>query len=147
MDPKAESSFGRLSLAGVVTLEQYDAGLLYAKAVGEFRAMIGAPSSTSGSGKPAECWIASSGGGCLVVDCPCAKKEKRYGRAYSALWDTGQRSTKAVNAVAIRGEAIPREEIANLKLGLDALARHFGLTDERKSTHTRNANSIHPPGA
>jgi hypothetical protein len=140
LDPKAESVFGRMSLAGVIEPAQYDAGLLYAKIVGEYRAMIGAPSGISGSGRGADCWIASSGGGCLVADCPCRKKEARYARAYGALWDAGQPATKAVARVCVQGETIPREEIVHLKRGLSALVKHFGLTDERPSTHSRNAN-------
>lgn len=147
LDPKAESALGRLSLARVITPAQYDAGAMYVKIVGEWRSVIGSPKATAGSGRGSECWIASSSGACLVVDCPCERKQKRYTRAFRLLTDTGREALMAVNRVAVHGEEIGEEEIANLVLGLDALAKHFGLTDERKSTHSSNANSVHTPGA
>lgn len=79
---------------------------------------------------------------CGLTDegCFCAQRKTRYDAAFEALMRVGQRAAKAVARVAVHGEAIAPQDLVYLKTGLDALAKHFGLTGGRKREHVRNAH-------
>jgi hypothetical protein len=47
--------------------------------------------------------------------------------------EAGQRAARAVARVAVYGESCPRGALADLKRGLDALARHFGCAGKGPS--------------
>lgn len=154
LSEKAESPLGRLYLTGQLAMvplvgergsddsalaaARYEAGILFAAAVGAYRAVIEAPRSIAGSGRGFDC------AGCELTykstDCACLARRQRYTRAYEALAESGRRAIRAVIAVAIHREEIAREDLVNLVAGLSALARHFGLTRGRKQVHSGNAN-------
>lgn len=156
LSEKAEAPLGRLNLKDEITNEQYSAGSIYAAVVGDYRSVIEAPRFIGGSGKGFEC--ASEGAdpierkariGSVVVTmrqwpcgqtddgCTCARRKARYDSAFESLVSSaGQRAAKAVARVAIFREDIAAQDLVYLKLGLDALAKHFGLIDRRRSRYS-----------
>lgn len=72
--------------------------------------------------------------------CSCAQRKARYDGAFEAVMRAGQRAAKTVARVAVHGEAIAPQDLVYLKAGLDALARHFGLTGGRRREYSGNAH-------
>ena len=147
---KAESLLGRMLLTGQLCLahedddgrgnDRYEAGMLYAHAVGAYRSVIEAPRSTSGSGRGSACEIAGiSEINCAPESCACLRKKQRYDAAFAALMRAGQRAAKAVARVAVHREAITLQDRVYLIIGLDALVAHFGLTGGGRWGHTGKA--------
>jgi hypothetical protein len=129
LSEKAGTPLGGLNLIGILSDAQFEAGLRYAVVVGEYRAVIEPPRGLSGGGKGFAC-----AGDCVrrrragdSVDCACEKRKQRYDAAFAAVITAGQRAARAVARVAIHAEACPTGALADLKRGLDALCRHFGL--------------------
>jgi hypothetical protein len=124
LDQKAGSPLGCLNLLGVLSDAQYLAGVRYAVVVGKYRAVIEAPRATAGAGRgyycPGDLKCGRSG-----EPCECARRKERYDAAFAAVLEVGQRAARAVARVAVHGEPCPRGALADLKRGLDALARHF----------------------
>lgn len=137
-----------MNLQRIVTDDQYNAGCLFAVVVGGYRSVIEGPQSTAGNGSgglgcPSQYGEASEktvrlGAVKFIVRewpcqrdgqaCACAVAKGRYDGAFEALMSAGQRAAKAVARVAVHHEALAREDLVYLKAGLNALARHFGLT-------------------
>jgi hypothetical protein len=143
-DEKAESVLGCLNLIyriskrtsanrPGITDEQYEAGRRYAVLVGAYLAMAGAPRSTAGNGH--------GGHECPTGTCDtCRNAMERYMRAHEAIGRHCQgiprvcrHTHAAVNWVVIDDNLCTAEQLEYLKLGLTALARHFGLTRGPKS--------------
>lgn len=141
-DEKAESVLGCLNLiyriskrtAGNrpgITDEQYEAGRRYAVYVGAYLAAAGAPRSTAGSGHGSH--------ECLSGACEkCQQTVERYMRAHEAIGRhcggvprICRRTHAAVNWVVIDDNLCNAEQLEYLRLGLSALADHFGLTNRR----------------
>jgi hypothetical protein len=120
LDERAESPLGRALLRGLVDRAGYDAGMRFAVVVGEYRATIEAPRAVAGSGRGAPCEPDL----CEPEFCGCRRRRERYCRAYEALAGAGRAALREVIRVAIQGEEIG--ELPLLRLGLGALARHFG---------------------
>ena len=92
-DEIAESPFGRLLLAGFLRApsdpdgqaarHRFEAGCLYAQAVGAYRNVIEAPRATAGSGKGFACEPKA----CAIDPdrCECRRRHDRYQAAYAAL--------------------------------------------------------------
>jgi hypothetical protein len=125
MDQKAASPLGCLNLLGVLTDAQYLAGVRYAVVVGQYRAVIETPRATAGSGRGYDC-AGDLRCGRDREPCECARRKERYDAAFAAVIEAGQRAARAVARVAVHGEQCPRGALADLKRGLDALAKHFG---------------------
>lgn len=127
-DQKAGTELGRLRLRGILTEEQYEAGRKYNALVTRYRASIDAPKagqSIAGAMEP-------RGGGVITLE--AAREIKReYDGAFEALFDCGQPAAKLVAHVAVHDREIDRHLHATLICGLSGLAKHFGLTNERKS--------------
>ena len=51
---------------------------------------------------------------------------KKYAGAHRALRDAGRKAEAAVRRVAVFGDAVSAESVADLRAGLEALARHWG---------------------
>lgn len=140
LSERAESPLGRLNLREIISDEQYEAGARYAAVVGAYRATIEAPRVTGGSGRGVECTTAWTGSAawCRAYpgECRCTLRKARYDDAYDAVFSAGQRAAKAVARVAVHREAIADSDIGYLVAGLSALARHFGLTDRRRSRYS-----------
>lgn len=147
---EAESPIGRLLLAGHLKTSRdvtgdeprnrYLAATLFATAVGAYRTVIGAPSTTGGGGgKGYECDVDL----CAIEPerCECLRRKTRYRFAYEALASVGRRAVMAVNHVVIHREPITAAEIVYLVAGLDALVTHFGLTNRRREHSIRNTQS------
>jgi hypothetical protein len=125
LDQKAGSPLGCLNLLGVLSDAQYLAGIRYAVVVGKYRAVIETPRATAGAGRGYDCpGDPRCGRGALP--CECRRRKERYDLAFAAVLEAGQRAARAVARVAVHGEPCPRGALADLKRGLDALARHFG---------------------
>lgn len=157
LDHRAESLLGRLFLSGVLAAAgddpaaspskaelRYEAGARYAAIVGSYRAVIGTPAGTSGSGRGFGCVIDATrdDDACRLEPetCACLRRKVRYEAAFEALMKVGQRAAKAVARVAIHGEALRAGEIVYLIGGLDVLVVHFGLTTHAERRHSRITN-------
>lgn len=90
---EAESPLGRLWLNGLLTMrsgdvqaarDRYDAGNMFAQAVGAYLSAIEAPGGTSGSGQKSACQADLL---CALDtdECLCFARRRRYTRAYEAL--------------------------------------------------------------
>jgi hypothetical protein len=126
LDQKAASPLGCLNLLGVLSDKQYRAGVRYAVVVGEYRAVIESPRATAGSGRGYDCTGDAHCGRDLARPCECRRRKERYDAAFAAVIEAGQRAARAVARVAVHGEPCPCGGLADLKRGLDALAKHFG---------------------
>jgi hypothetical protein len=137
-DEKAESVMGCLNLIyrisnrtqgnrPGITDEQYEAGRRYAVLVGAYLAHAGAPRGTAGNGV--------GGHECVTGACEkCQNTIDRYMRAHEAIGRTCERKAHlAVNWVVIEDHPPDADQCEYLKLGLSALAAHFGLTRGSKS--------------
>jgi hypothetical protein len=132
MDQKAASPLGCLNLLGLLSDAQYVAGIRYAVVVGKYRAVIETPRAMSGAGRGFDCPgdLACGRDG---APCECRQRKVRYDAAFLAVIEAGQRAARAVARVAVHGEPCPRGALADLKRGLDALAKHFGCTGKPRS--------------
>ena len=128
LDQKAASPLGCLNLLGVLSSRQYLAGIRYAVVVGKYRAVIESPRATAGAGRGYDCTGDPQCGRDQGRICECRRRKARYDAAFAAVMVAGQRAARAVAHVAVHGETCPQGLLDHLKRGLDALARHFGLT-------------------
>jgi hypothetical protein len=126
MDQKAASPLGCLNLLGVLSDAQYLAGIRYAVVVGKYRAVIESPRATAGAGRGYDCPGDLRCGRDGRAPCECRHRKERYDAAFAAVLEVGQRAARAVARVAVYAEQCPRGALADLKRGLDALAKHFG---------------------
>jgi hypothetical protein len=126
MDQKAASPLGCLNLLGVLSDAQYLAGIRYAVVVGKYRAVIESPRATAGAGRGYDCAGDLRCGRDGGAPCECRQRKERYDAAFAAVLEAGQRAARAVARVAVHAEQCPRGALADLKRGLDALAKHFG---------------------
>lgn len=140
MDQKAGSPLGCLNLLGVLSDAQYLAGVRYAVVVGKYRAVIETPRATAGAGRGYDCPGDLKCGREGAEHCECRYRKERYDAAFAAVLEAGQRAARAVARVAVHGEACPRGTLADLKRGLEALARHFGGLRQRISLDRRQAS-------
>ena len=129
MDQKAASPLGCLNLLGVLSDAQYLAGIRYAVVVGKYRAVIETPRATSGAGRGYDCAGDLRCGRERGNPCECRHRKQRYDAAFAAVLEAGQRAARAVARVAVHGEQCPRGALADLKRGLDALAKHFASAE------------------
>lgn len=146
LSEKAESPLGRLSLKSIITEEQYEAGLRYAVVVGQYRAIICAPRTISGSGRGIACSGDEFCGEIDNVPCLCRERRVRYDVAHAALLDAGQRAAKAVGRIAVWREEIEWSAIDDLRAGLINLAKHFGLTGRANKNSIRSTQCATAPG-
>lgn len=131
LSERAESNIGRLNLLEEITNEQYTAGRRYAVLVGSYLAMANAPRGTAGSGRAQGC---AGELNCPADTCRCLALTRRYMDAYEAVSEAaGRRGHMALNHVVIWDRpASSADQIIHLKLALQALAEHLGLTNQRK---------------
>jgi hypothetical protein len=128
LDQRAESELGRMCLRGRIYDYQYDAGQRYATVVNAYRSTIKAPHGFESGARGYACR-----GDADCPDCECARRRAKYDAAYCALTAEGHLVLVAVNRVAIQDQVCPSAWHRPLNLGLTALAKHFGLTNGRKS--------------
>lgn len=137
-DDRAAHELGRLSIAGQIDGEEYEAGKVWQRVVAAHRRAMHAPSPD-----PRACgadYIAERIGGdgdadpvdIRTDDERAQSATARYMRAFRALHETGRPSLMEVNAVCIRDE--PARDIDSLRRGLAALAWCFGIATARRKT-------------
>ncbi len=124
-DPKAESIMGRLCLNGWITEIQYQAGVKYRTATARYRTVIEAPRSSEASMSGV---IVGPWGGSEMTEERQIEIRDAYMRAFEALDSVGVARDISHVIHDKHPFTIPR-----VKCGLDALARHYGLTFSRKS--------------
>lgn len=135
LNEKAGTPLGNLLLNRTLTAEQYEAGRLYSVDCGAYFASIGVPTGLGGGGKGYGC-----AGAINCENCECRRRKNEYDAAYEALVDAGQRCARAVAHIAVHGKDLMRGEMSPLLRGLDALVLHYGLTNGRKSSNSRNTH-------
>lgn len=118
LDARAESLIGRMSLSGLITPKQYESGRRYETVVRAYRVTIEAPRAAAGG-------IDKIGGRAAISDDEAAKRRCAYDDAFCALYRSGRGALMAVNR-AVFAE-LPDIDPVSLRIGLDALAGHFGL--------------------
>ena len=134
LDQKADSILGCLNLVSSISDDQYEAGRKYAHVVGQYRASINPPAGTSGNGKGYICQASI----CLrpppgeQIECECRRRKEAADSAFHAVMEAGQLAAKTVARVAVWNEQCPFGYLGDLKRGLSALAKHYGLTNRRK---------------
>src|ERR1044071_5618074 len=126
LDQRAENPLGNLNICGAISDEQYEAGRLYAGIVGRYRAVIEAPKASASS-----CGVMVANGadrpvGQFISEDECLRRKERYDAAYEALSRSGMCCARAVARVAVYGEASQASGMDYLRIGLAALAHHFG---------------------
>jgi hypothetical protein len=127
---RAGSALGRLSLEKVISEPEYEAGRRYSVIVGAYLAMAGAPHGLTGRGRGRDC---QGDANCPPDTCICRYHTSRYMGAHEAI--PSRAAHMAVNRVAIHDQALSEDDLVHLWDGLQALARHFGLTRKGKSFH------------
>jgi hypothetical protein len=132
-DERAGTVLGCLNLLNRISEHEYEAGRRYSVIVGAYLAMANAPRGTAGAGRGYDC---SGEQNCSETrqlvgrTCTCLDRTERFNRAYEAISrDGGRPAHIAVNWVAIQDRVCAPEHLKTLKLGLTALAGHFGLTN------------------
>jgi hypothetical protein len=131
LSEKAGTVLGCLNLLKRISDDQYEAGRRYSVLVGAYHAVAGLPSAMSGNGRGYDCIGASD---CPADSCICRIRTEKYMEAYNAVSRAaGRASHMAINQVAIWNEPITSAGLEPLRLGLNALIHHFGLTSGRKS--------------
>jgi hypothetical protein len=148
LDQRAESELGRMYLRGdlnedgerdaTVVLRRakalLTAGETYAALWRGYIATLDGPRwPWEGQGRGLAC------AGCPIPEerkfCLCDFRKRIYLEANDVLISTGSGAVLIVHLVAIDDRSCPAVVLPNLKLGLSALADHFGLTRRRISGH------------
>jgi hypothetical protein len=143
-DEKAESVLGCLNLIyriskrtaanrPGITDEQYEAGRRYSVLVGAYLAHVGAPRSTAGSGSGSHACPTGACEKCKAITDQYMRAHEAIGKKCTGIPRIARETHQAVNWVVIDDNLCNAEQLEWLKRGLSALARHFGLTNQRKS--------------
>jgi len=131
LDPAAESELGRMRLRGEVTEPECTAGEVYARMWRGYVATLSAPTAPGkAQGAISAC------GGCPSPEdrkyCICDLRRRIYAEAARVLISTGSGVSPTVHAVVILDRQCPYSSLELLKLGLTALAEHYGLLTNHK---------------
>jgi hypothetical protein len=145
-DPAAESELGRMRLRGEVTEPEATAGEVYARMWRGYVATLDSPRDAG----------VGHGHGETCVGCPapltrkfciCDLRKRIYAEASRVLVSTGRGIAPVVHAVVILDRQCGFSDLPTLKLGLTALAEHYGLltnhTNRRRNA--QSAKSVAPP--
>ena len=142
LDPAAESELGRMRLRGEVSEPEATAGEIYARMWRGYVSTLNAPATPGeAQGRVSACT------GCPWPEdrkyCLCDLRKRIYAEAVRVLVSTGRGVAPVVNAVVILDRQCPFQDVATLKLGLTALAEHYGLTNHRKRTYRNERSPNH----
>src|SRR5262245_47165749 len=137
----AETALGRAQLADEIDKVQYAAGSQYAAVWHQYLAVLNGPRKPSGGhGRAFDC------GGCLDLTetsfCLCRERQRRWREVRAVLARSG--ALIEVEAIALYDRELAEGFHATLRLGLDALARHFGLTPRCKSDYRYASSHLTP---
>jgi len=120
-DERLGYELGRLEYFGQIFLGERQAGEKLAALMGKHDGMIGMPRRTPAGGRYGEAY----GGAARDADEDAVRLVKaEYADALAALWGAHAKARSEVVAVAV--EDRPAERLEILRLGLKALAEHFG---------------------
>ena len=137
--PAAENELGRMGLRGELSEPEVTAGEIYARMWRGYVSTLNAPATPGeAQGRVSAC------AGCPWPEdrkyCLCDLRKRIYAEAVRVLVSTGRGVAPVVHAVVILDRQCPFSDVPTLKLGLTALALHYGLTNHGKSGY-RNARS------
>lgn len=121
LDQKAATPLGGLNILGIITNEEYEAGVRFAGIVMRYRAVIEAPNPAPGG--------IDSGGRGYIPDDEAERRKAAYDAAYEAFNRIEPRkmrhaARKWTRAVAVYDEDVG-DGLESLRAGLSALAVHF----------------------
>jgi len=137
-DPAAESELGRMRIRGEVSEPEETAGYVYGRMWRGYVSTLDSPRSPGeGQGRVGSC------SGCSEPEmmrwCACALRRRIYAEAASVLVSTGSGVSPQVHAVVILDR--PCSDVPLLRLGLSALAAHYGLVNARKSAYRKRTSA------
>jgi hypothetical protein len=119
-DARAESAFGRLNLASVITDAQYEAGCKFASIVHRFRATIETPKAPRAAGLERTARSTAT-----APDAAATSARRKHEAARSTLAKAGSLCTSAVLQAAVEDMQPWPSMLKHLRKGLDALHEHF----------------------
>ena len=143
VDPAAESELGRMRLRGEVTEPEATAGEVYSRMWRGYVATLNAPA-TPGEAQGRVSACAGCPSPLTQRFCICDLRKRIYLEASGVLISTGRGVAPVVHAVVILDRQCPFLDLATLKLGLSALAEHYGLCrplTKHANSARRNARS------
>ena len=137
--PAAENELGRMGLRGELSEPEVTAGEVYARMWRGYVATLDSPRDAGlGHGQSSACV------GCPAPlsrkFCICDLRKRIYAEAARVLVSTGRGVAPVVHAVVILDRQCGFSDLATLKLGLTALAEHYGLLTNH-TNRRRNAQS------
>lgn len=133
-DSRAGYELGRMAIRGTITARQHSAGVEYAKLVRSYQFAIDAPSPF-----PASMDLGAVNGISLSEEIDPERRKRVvnwYMKAITALSDAGKRGEIAVRETCVFD--YEAKDVDNLKNGLNALAKFFGLTEEPVDDHRKS---------
>jgi hypothetical protein len=145
-DPAAESELGRMRLRNEISEPEETAGYVYARMWRGYVSTLNAPGTPGeGQGRVSAC------DGCSDPErrkyCACDLRRRIYAEAARVLTSTGRGVAPVVHAVVILDRSCRYEDLPMLKLGLSALALHYGLmrplTNQQKRTYRNERSQKH----
>jgi hypothetical protein len=139
LDPRAESELGRMRLRGEVSEPEETAGAVYARMWRGYVSTLDSPRDAGlGHGQGLACV------GCSDPEsrryCACDIRRRIYAEAAGVLVGCGAGVCPLVHAVVILDRQCAFVDLPTLKLGLTALATHYGLLTNQQN-RSRNAQS------
>jgi hypothetical protein len=138
VDQRAECELGRMALRGLLEDQHVLAGTYFARERSAYLATISPPRRLGiGSRQMVDC------GGCLGLvnseKCICAYRKAAYEASARSLQSAGRLAVAMVKWTALLDRPYVPPLLAHLWLGLEALAKHYGLlTKQGKSVNSRN---------
>lgn len=135
-DQRAESELGRLAMDGVLTAQQYEAGIAYRRVVASMRREICAPPTHAKS--HSGLMLKQGGQASLAQQITDEAEEEKFWRALGKHSDA-VRSMSADQKRAVDGVVLDERSIYDsisvfdLKGGLNVLADHFGLIARKRA--------------
>ena len=144
--PAAECELGRMRLRNEVSEPEETAGYVYARMWRGYISTLNAPHSPGeAQGRVSAC------AGCSDPAerkyCACDLRKRIYLEAVRVVASTAGGVLPLVHAVVILDRQCAFADLVLLKLGLTALAEHYGLTNHRKRTYRNERSQKHVAAA
>ena len=141
--PAAENELGRMGLRGELTEPEVTAGEVYARMWRGYVATLDSPRDAGlGHGQSSACV------GCPAPlsrkFCICDLRKRIYAEAARVLVATGRGVAPVVHAVVILDRQCGFSDLAMLKLGLTALAEHYGLLTNHRNRRQKSLSTQMP---
>lgn len=127
-DQRAENPFGRLNLINAVPDVEYDAGIKFRDDVLRYRVTIDSPNPNPGA---ISLDRIAYGGRFPLSEDEAIRRRNAYMRAFEAI--TGYGPRLVIKTVVIFEKELQPGDLPDLRLGLQGLVKHYGLTRDGKS--------------